>query len=74
MNRPAWMILTTGLADGYELTKSPARVKEARENGQTVLELAPIIEEDYILSNLDLTPEMIKQLQVCTNIQLIEEY
>lgn len=49
MNRPAWMILTIGLADGYELTKSPARVKEARENGQTVIDLAEIWWKDGVL-------------------------
>ena len=39
MNIQAWAIITTGLADGYELTKSPARVQAAKENGQTVVEL-----------------------------------
>lgn len=39
MNNPAWMILTTGLADGYDLTKSPARVQAAKKDGQTVIAL-----------------------------------
>lgn len=39
MKRPAWMILTTGLVDGYELTKSPTTVRKAKEAGQTVIAL-----------------------------------
>ena len=49
MNIKAWAILTTGLADGYELTKSPARVQAAKENGQTVVDLAEYWWKDGIL-------------------------
>ena len=42
MNIKAWAILTTGLADGYELTKSPARVQAAKESGQTVMTMAAL--------------------------------
>ena len=48
MNIKAWAILTTGLADGYELTKSPARVQAAKENGQTVVNLSSIPDEWHL--------------------------
>ena len=67
MNIKAWAILTTGLADGYELTKSPARVQAAKESGQTVVELTETWWEDGILRVR--MPGVIHQLTVIAKVE-----